>query len=349
MLTFLDDWVRAIASGLEAMDPKGSERFKKVYGLKTDLDVVRKQVAHHNADLDIEGDRPRMVEVRLDVSSEWKTTTRKKGVDVSEVLEPFLTGRGHNLCLQIDPDLASLFAHAKIEDRQRQFEAFIAGYDNLYIDFPRGAYRYADDYEIRAVVMRRTGNRWVVFVALSAAGLGRLDLTQLLELFFTWGERTLTLTKRVEDAAFSPSVFNEQLEDLIRLAVLYYKSESESRQKAVELGKLSEYEEVAEPLPYVDVKQLEVLPDKKQQAKQKTHSMFRIIRMRPPRSRFERKASEATKGGWQLGVRVEVDAYFRMQPYGHKKTFRRLQLIGGYVKNPDAEKPQDMFLLQPKE
>lgn len=348
MQTFLDSWVHASAHQAHAMVGKPLEALMRREGLETDLDLARFFVGKINKEAPPAAPFTRTQEAG---APDWLgRVSMRAPMVVAEAVEPFLHAKEGTLAIQLDRNLAALFSDAKIHDREDQFMAFVCGFEAVYVDLPRHAFRFSKTMELRGLILKWKEDRLIVYSAFSEEGKSEQRWPEgLVEVFFAWGERTAYYTTEIEDAEFQVKNLTERIEDLVRLAVLYYKSESESRRTAETTGHHAEYEEVMEPVPHADNEQLRKLSDKKRKSREKTHSLFRIVRLRAPAGKFERKQPEAPRGGWQLGVRVEVDAYFRMQPYGTRKALRRLQIIKGYVKNPQGEKQQDMFRLEPKE
>lgn len=88
-------------------------------------------------------------------------------------------------------------------------------------------------------------------------------------------------------------------------------------------------------LPHVATGDLAGLSAKKQQARQKTHSLFRIVRLSSPPDRFGRPAAERGTGTWHLDHRVRVRGHFRWQPHGPGLRLRRLQWIAAHYRGPE--------------
>lgn len=84
----------------------------------------------------------------------------------------------------------------------------------------------------------------------------------------------------------------------------------------------------------VENRRLAGLSKKKQRAKAKQGTLFRVVKLAAPADRFGRTDADRDKGGWTLGVRVRVRGHFRLQPYGPSGRLRRLQWIASYEKGP---------------
>lgn len=84
------------------------------------------------------------------------------------------------------------------------------------------------------------------------------------------------------------------------------------------------------------------LSRKKQKAKQKTHSMFKVLALSSPANRFGRERVPP-KGQWILDYRTSVRPHFRWQPYGPRSQLRKLIWIERHYRGPlNAEEKIDL-------
>lgn len=258
------------------------------------------------------------------------------------------------LAIQITPELGADFYGAKAPDAPEALE-MIKQHGIVYIDFPSGTYSFGGRYELRAILVvdesksleddededetpervkrlqQTYGDRYFRALAvLRKPGQRMSDVG----LSFTYGgeDETHQTSDFLKELGVDLAAFKGQVEDLIRLSLLYYKSEEGRR----------------ETLPYIEPARLERLPRQKQRAKQKQFSIFNIVRLHAPLGRFGREQTEhAPREGWTLGVRVPVRGHFRWQAYGPGHSLRRLQWIAAHERGPkDAPTKIDLHVLE---
>lgn len=103
-------------------------------------------------------------------------------------------------------------------------------------------------------------------------------------------------------------------------------------------------------LPRVHSQDLDHLSKKKQGAKAKRFTLFKIVRLDSPSDRFGRTDGDRHASGWTLGQRIQVRGHFRWQAYGPQHGQRRLQWIKAYEKGPiDGEQKLPLIRPVPKQ
>jgi hypothetical protein len=343
MLSWLDTYIREIGDYLEPA--------KREMGSKDSLDWKAFQYAVGYLER-----KPRMIaEIAQGLMGVSRDTMDFFNTLLVMFMGMYYVGDDREtLAIQITPELGADFYGAKAPDAPEALE-MIKQHGIVYIDFPSGTYAFGSQYELRAILVvdethslerdedeeetperiarlkAAYGDRYFRALAVLRKPGARMSDVGLT---FTYGgdEETHQTGNFLAELGIDRAVFKGQVEDLIRLSLLYYKSEEGRR----------------ETLPYIEPARLERLPRQKQRAKQKQFSIFNIVRLHAPVGRFGRVQTEqAPREGWTLGVRVPVRGHFRWQAYGPGHTLRRLQWIAAHERGPkDAPTKIDLHVLE---
>jgi hypothetical protein len=238
--------------------------------------------------------------------------------------------------VQVDRDLITSFAHAKSPETMAWQPPLLE--HTWYFDLPHRTVMLDDETEIRAIFTQPTADSQA---AAAVAVLCQPGSDQMSGRFAWMIQPDGTPTEVRGDAmgGIDGESVREQATDLVKLLLLY-------RQMAenVEAGEL----------PHVSADQMAKLKRKKARARQKTHTLFRVVRLRAPRDRFVRVGetsgeTDGETGGqvWTLGHRVAVRGHFRWQPYGEQRRKQRLRWIEPHLRGPeDGDRKVDMEVLK---
>lgn len=329
-MTWLDQYVRQMAVNHRAPSfklPDGRE-FANPYlsELKgvTDLEVV----AHF-----IEGTVANVQESYALAKAHEAVSGKDfvlSGLMQAEAVKDFvLPEQKRLLALSIDQDLLEDFAGA--EPPETDYEAILSRYDTIYVDLPPGKLMFSEYLYLRAIVLYRdTRGHRRVFCPLPLLGQ-KVHLDFQIEIGWDWGVPVPPdhdpMIRPNDEHTGEPmeegrraSEIREEVEALVKLALLYHHSG-------------------ASPtvfLPHVDNARLRKLGSaKKQAAKQKSGSLFKVAVLKSPDDRFGRTDVERqTKGSYKLGVRTTVRGHFRWQAHGPKHSLRRLTWIAPFARGP---------------
>ncbi len=185
-----------------------------------------------------------------------------------------------------------------------------------YVDVPHRAVLLDEGTELRAIITNPTpgaATDALVVAVLTAPGkneiVGRYG--------WTCGGPPGPAHGNALTAA--PEHVREAVDDLLALLLIYRGTAADA---------------AAEELPRVDWRHLARLRRKKQKARQKTRSLFRVVRLGPPPLRFGRTDAERGSGGWRLDHRVPVRGHFRLIHHGPKLAKRRLAWIAAHHRGP---------------
>lgn len=227
------------------------------------------------------------------------------------------------LCIQLTLDLAADLSEAKAPDVSDP-DHIIQDRRVVYLDLPHRAV-LVGHLEIRALAIKATpGVTPLVTVVLTEYGQDSISGRY----GWDWGREGTVYGSAIEDV--DTEVMRVQVEDLARLSILYWIS-GEGRTD----------------LPHVPEDRLVALRPDKQSARQKTHSLFRVVSLASPHGRFGRTGSEHGGSGWKLGVRSRVRGHFRWQPHGPERKLRRLQWIAAHERGPvGGETRPDLHVLR---
>ncbi len=189
--------------------------------------------------------------------------------------------------------------------------AIVNQYGLVYIDIPRTGTLAVGEYVLDAIFLAAgvDGSAVVRMDLMNAAGAYALH----------WGFH--------EPPAAAMPVY-----DLIKLILAYYTTIEETN---------------IAYLPQAGTR-LSTTKVKKQRKEARNTTMFKVVTLVPPADHFGRRDRACVpKGGWKLDHRVRIRGYFRMQPYGKRKQYRRLQWIASSMKGPpDAPMKHAMHKLE---
>lgn len=307
-MTWLDYYIKGARAGIPAA------ALRQLPGVRTDLDAMRLMIAG-------------TIQAAAEAKSTGDTPELQARLALYTALAPLLLPGGAKdpLCLMLTPELAADLAEAKAPDTPEP-DRIIEERGVVYLDLPHRALLIGH-LQVRAIVIKATpGIAPLVTAILTEYGenpmSGRYG--------WDWGREGSVYGSAMEDVDLE--MMREQVEDLVRLALLYWASGSGGSQ---------------EQLPHVSEERLAALKPEKQSARQKTHSLFRVARLSSPPDRFGRGGGDRSAGGWALGVRVRVRGHFRWQPHGPERALRRLQWIAAHERGPsDGETRPDLHVLR---
>lgn len=194
-----------------------------------------------------------------------------------------------------------------------------------YIDVPHGA-MLVGQHQIRAIFTQPTPHRHdEVAVVLVLTHFGSDAIAGRFAWMITGGNDDMLHGSADTDIDY----------DLVRHAATHFLALVLLYHRQVE----SDYESAQDAfIPAVGVDHAK-LSRKKQQAKQKTRSLFRIRELYEPENRFGRTDTTITGNPWHLDHRVKVRGHFRWQPHGEQRSDRKLIWIAPHERGPDIEKP----------
>lgn len=266
----------------------------------------------------------------------------------AEIMMPFIFAPERTLSLQLTPELTQDFYGTKPPD-DVDYDALLDKCGSVFIDIPPGIYRVVEGWSARAVILHRAAfgmGKPHMFIPVLREG--KVDLDYQVECLFpfglemestvvqTWHEDDPNAVPREADPTYYAEQVKDLIEDLAKLALLYY--ESSESEKAL--------------LPHVTVEDvLRTSNPKKRQARWTNASFFKISQLKSPKGRFGRTDQEPMpREGYNLQHRIPVRGHWRHQPHGPKRSLRRLQWIEGFQRGPkEAPLKPALHVLDSKE
>jgi hypothetical protein len=195
-----------------------------------------------------------------------------------------------------------------------------------YIDIPHGSLMNGDKEEVRCLFVIPLSRKTQV-VAVST----RLNSDEMAAVGTGAPFEQDAHSRRDNAAASLTSEALENVSELVTMLLLYY---------------LHPHPQTTAELPYADPQQVASMKSNKAKTKLQFASMFRIVRLDSPPDRFGRTSQRRAGPSWNLNWRVQVDGYYRWQPWGPSSSLRRWQYVKGYERGPvDAPSKTDLTKL----
>ena len=371
MLTWVDHYVSIHASNYNklrreeiAKDPR---KVSALPVFATPLDCVRNEI---NALIDtLQKDPARLEKLAassVDPSSPWADPELIRQNLVSQIMlaaaiYPILENL-RPLCIQPTMELLEDFYGAEAPNAD-DWKALVMDHPVTYIDLPSGAFSLAGGFHVRAIFLTPyPGDE--INVTLSIIKDGPFSLDNAVEAQFLLGTAELAKKSKLPERSIqditsgeflsgtseiivndvatgkkvslgvSPLQLNERLSHFIKLILLYYLTHRESGQ-------------AVSRLPQIDESTYRRMSEVKRRNKTRHASLFSIIKLSSPPSRFGRTDQGLGEGGsWTLTRQVSVRGHFRFQPYGPGSKLRRLTWIDGYRKGLHLSEPSKPTLVQ---
>lgn len=272
---------------------------------------------------------------------------------------------------QLAPDLAEDFHNAKAPETEAWRDIFET-HTQVYIDFPPGTYVWDKEFDVRAVfatadISSEQDLRMVwmkhdepilgtfpkINVMVVLMQKGKVSLDNVFQFGFAEGEpwsfygglpdwnARYIHTQQGRDPVTEFEPIMTKVMDLVKLSILYHQTK--------------ETPPVFVPSTTID-KVMALRNPKKQKARLREFSLFKVERLSSPKDRFGRTNQEAIpRDGFALDHRVDVRGHFRMQPYGEgsrkdpSKRKYELIWIDAFQKGPKGAplkpKPQALHVL----
>lgn len=173
---------------------------------------------------------------------------------------------------------------------------------------------------------------------------GKLNLDRQVEFMFPFGEKLDEIPMVANDydqggTEESLNITNvelqEQVQELVKLALLYYITQDTPG--------------VIKPLPQVTEKAYKAIQsEKKRNAKLKSHTLFKVLRLESPRGRFGRTDQDRIpQGGWKLDHRIPVRGHYRWQAVGEKWKDHKLIYVARHSRGPkDAPERPELTIIR---
>ena len=355
MLTYVDLFTRLMADNLRR-DPDLKGPLGKDLSKMSDFRVME---LYHKA-------LRMMNNVSMKRSyEELKSDTHHLVFDMSRVMAPFYIPDLMNvLSLQLTPELIEDFHGTNAPEGTQDHMDVINSYGMIYIDIPLGAYNMFGTTDLRAIFLSggvtSASNPDLppmtrIHLVMTKPTIHRIDEQFIAEYFLenpdldAEGNISMDTTQMVRhmmnllggSGGEEFQSWHEEMHDLIKLTLLYYKSETERPNPRLTF----------DPLPKIDPKDLDKTHRlDKQRNKMRDHTLFSILKLTPPSDRFGRENQEhSPKGGWTLGVRTPVRGHFKYAACGTKFSEHRLTYVEPYVKNPKGEPGKNpMYQMKPE-
>lgn len=246
-------------------------------------------------------------------------------VGIRDAISPFLEAKPNTLAVTMSRELAAIFSNTKVAGSEAAYKDIIDQYNSIYIDVPEKTFVFNEEFQLNAVFIVRDRSGVANYVnCFSKIGKPFNLIEEISEVVFSSeGDTSFYSNFPVTQNSY----LKPRILDLCRSVLLYYVYEG---QRSGEL-------------PRINPTNLASLSGKKQRAKQKKASLFRVKYLNPDPYKLVGKRSP--KASWELSHRVEVQSYFRMQPYGEGNKQRRFQLVRGYVKGACKPSRSTMYKL----
>lgn len=287
----------------------------KAAGIRTDLEAMRVLVAQALA-------RPLLPRTEVERTRAALLTAMAPLVIPEMGASP--------ICARLDRELVEDFAGAAAPDTPEP-RRVIEQAGVVYLDLPHRSLLVGDRLELRAVIIKSSPTQPVPLVVAVLTEVGTNPIAGR----YSWGWGRPMTVEGADIEGLDREVLRQQVEDLASLAILYWSSVPVAERAQV---------------PHIPEERLAALKPDKQAARQKTHSIFQVVDLKPPADRFGRTAEERGQGGWKLGVRVRVRGHFRWQPWGEGRKLRRLQWVRAHERGPkDAEKRPELHVLRARD
>jgi len=347
MLTYIDQFTRAVG---EELGPSFSTILRSIGGkINSDLDVVR---------IIIEGFIAKKSQYAMILSKHGLSSKAAMSVgSVAMMGQPIFKQQSNikPLCIQLTSELATDFQGA-IAPETNDFMEIVHDRGVVYIDIPPGVYNWFGNTSVRAIFItsERLYDSNNIMVVLSQGD--RVSLENQFEFAYTIEDPEGTVAGNIdmkttdgvmrmmhllgEDREGEFRSWHEQISDLVKLAILYWFSET-TRSGGMRF----------QEIPHIPEKDLlKTSRRDKQRSKLHNASLFKIVKLTSPKDRFGRTDQELKpRDGWTLGVRTTVRGHFRWQACGSKWSEHKLIYIASHERGPqDGIRRNEMFQLEPK-
>ena len=237
-------------------------------------------------------------------------------------------------------DLARLFAGAGVsEEIVHRGQDFARQTSVIYIDVAEEAFRLGQNHQLRAV--------FICPAARPGPTQSQVDSSSDLRIFAVVGAIGSLASARASWFVGDKSVRGD---DLFYEFLRHRHQESGLRFDSIVTGiedlvwLTLAYAAVTKPdrreiLPMATINKQGRRPNRAVRRRQRAFSLFRVERLRAPADNFGCRVQTNNHGGWQLGRRIKIRGYFKMQRYGAERRLRKLIFVASHCRGPHDGAP----------